>query len=419
MQRWQLASPRTTTFLLGAAALSLVVSIIVFPAEAFTASLKGLNLWWKLVFPALLPFLILTELMRGLGLLHAVGVLLEPLLRTLFRLPGAGGWAMALGFTAGMPAGASAVSLLRREGLVTREEGERLLSVSHLMSPVFLIGIIGAGFLHDPTAGLALASLHYAAALILALLHRFRSKGEPLTARAGSGGLFRRSADACRDAVVRDGRTFGKLLGDSVTASIQQLFVIGGCMMMFSVLLQVVSLSNLVPALGRAASMLGLSGADLASLLASLLPGVFEPHLGAFAIVQHPAWLADPWCYALLSLLLGWGGFSAHAQVKSLTAATDLRFGGFLLSRLAHGGIASLLTLIAWEPLNAWLGGTEQAARAAFLPGLGTGWSATRDSLWPLVSPMMLQFGTVLLLLLVLSVFAAFLFYRHRKSPDS
>lgn len=43
------------------------------------------------MFPALLPFLIITELLRGMGVLHGLGALMEPLLRALLRLPGAGG----------------------------------------------------------------------------------------------------------------------------------------------------------------------------------------------------------------------------------------------------------------------------------------------------------------------------------------
>ncbi|UUZ95772.1 hypothetical protein LJK87_15960 [Paenibacillus sp. P25] len=410
--------PRTVTLLLSSAALGLVVSIILFPDEAFHASLSGLHLWWKLVFPALLPFLIMTELMRGLGLLHAFGILMEPLLRVLFRLPGTAGWVMALGLTAGMPAGASAVCSLRRDGQLTREEGERLLSVSHVMSPVFLIGVVGTGFLHNPTTGLALAILHYAAAILVALYQRIRSDGAGRQASRDEarGNLLVRSIDAFHSAQARDGRTFGKLLGDSVSAGIQQLFIVGGCMMIFSVLLKVVSLSGILQSLSDLASVLGITGTDALAVLTSLLPGLFEPHLGAYALTQ-PIPLTGPWPYALLSLLLGWGGLSAHAQVKSFTVGTDLRFTGFIRSRILHGDLASLLTLLGWEPLNRWLSGPITTDKTVFLPRFSAGWSDGRDSLWPLVSPMMLQFGTILLLLTLLSVFAAFLFYRHRKSP--
>ncbi len=420
MQRLQvLFSPRFTTLLLGAAALALVVSIIAFPEEAFRSSLQGLQLWWKLVFPALLPFLIVTELLRGMGVLHGLGVLLEPLLRLLFKLPGVAGWIVALGFTAGMPAGAAAVGQLRKDGTLTRDEGERLLSASHLLSPVFLVSVVGVGFLQSATAGLALAVIHYASTLLLTLLHRFRSAPGPhplpgkQTRDKGGAGRLGRSFDALQDARTRDGRTFGKLLGDSVTSSVQQLFLIGGCMMMFSVLLHAVSLSGLVSVLASLASALGLNRDNALTLVQALLAGLFEPHLGAYALSQSMESASSALPYALLSLLLSWGGLSTHAQVKSLTAASDLRYLRFLRSRLEHGGIAFAITCLAWKPLTDSLGG-EQPVLADYT-AVRSGWSLERDSLWPLVSPMMLQFGMMLLVLLVLSVFAAFLFQRRRQ----
>ncbi|MCP3771738.1 sporulation protein [Paenibacillus sp. MZ04-78.2] len=419
MQRLQaLFSPRFTTLLLGAAALALVVSIIAFPDEAFRSSLQGLQLWWKLVFPALLPFLIITELLRGMGVLHGLGVLLEPLLRLLFRLPGVAGWIVALGFTAGMPAGAAAVGQLRKDGTLTRDEGERLLAASHLLSPVFLVSVVGVGFLQNATAGLALAVIHYASTLLLAVLHRFRSAPGPYplpkmkSQDKGGAGWLSRSFDAFQEARTRDGRTFGKLLGDSVTSSVQQLFLISGCMMMFSVLLHAVSLSGLVSTAASLASALGLNRDNAITLAQALLAGFFEPHLGAYALSQYTEAASSALPFALLSLLLSWGGLSTHAQVKSLTAASDLRYLRFLRSRLEHGGIAFVLTCLAWKPLTDSLGG-EQPVLAHYA-AVRSGWSFERDSLWPLVSPMMLQFGTMLLVLLVLSVFAAFLFHRRR-----
>ncbi|AEI44392.1 nucleoside recognition domain-containing protein [Paenibacillus mucilaginosus] len=416
MHRLQaLLSPRLATLFLGMAALALVASIIAFPDGAFQASLQGLHLWWKLVFPALLPFLIATELLRGMGVLHGLGALLDPLLRLLFRLPGAAGWPLALGFTAGMPAGASAVGPLRKDGLLQREEAERLLAGSHLMSPVFLVAVVGTGFLQSPSAGLALALLHYVSGALVMLWHRLNSpsSGAALpggAARRTGPGWLRHAWEAYHDAKARDGRTFGKLLGDSVSSGVQQLFLIGGAMMMFSVLLHALNLSGLPSLLASALSLLGIAAPEAKHLASALLAGVLEPHLGAYALSQAAGTTSAPLPYALLGGLLAWGGFSTHAQVKSLTASTDLRYSRFLLARLQHAGTAFFLTLGLWQPLMSRLH-AERPAFADFAPA-AYGWSLEQDSLWPLVSPMMLQFGTALLVMLVLSVFAAFLFYR-------
>ncbi|MDF2719503.1 MAG: ylbJ1 [Paenibacillus sp.] len=88
----------------------------------------------------LVLFLMLSEMMSGFGAVRGLGTMLEPLMRLLFRLPGHGGWAIAVGAVTGMPAGAEAAGKLRRENLVSREEGERLLALSHyrIAAPGFL-----------------------------------------------------------------------------------------------------------------------------------------------------------------------------------------------------------------------------------------------------------------------------------------
>lgn len=57
----------------------LVGAIIVQPDASFQASLQGLTVWWNIVFPGLLPFLVLFEIMLAFGLAHGMGALLSTL----------------------------------------------------------------------------------------------------------------------------------------------------------------------------------------------------------------------------------------------------------------------------------------------------------------------------------------------------
>ncbi|MDU2065610.1 MAG: hypothetical protein E6713_12350 [Sporomusaceae bacterium] len=68
----------------------MTLAMVVYPKEAFESAVMGLNLWWNVVFPALLPFFVLSEILMGFGIVHFIGVLLEPLMRPLFNVPGVG-----------------------------------------------------------------------------------------------------------------------------------------------------------------------------------------------------------------------------------------------------------------------------------------------------------------------------------------
>jgi len=394
-----------TTLLLGSLAAALVASIIAFPDKALQASLEGITIWWNIVFPALLPFMILTELLLGFGVVHALGTLLEPLARLLLRLPGTGGLALAAGALGGFPSGALFTAKLRGRKLLTRGEGERLLALSHLASPVLIVTVIGTGFLHSPRLGLLLAGVHYGGALLLGFVLPRQKKpsssapapGQPESAagagdsggaaagaaaeparthagpgsaagravradapapgrgeaapvkrrEAGSGAsrapLWRQAAGSLARARSEDGRAFGQLLGEAVTASVQSLMVIGGYIMIFSVIIHMLTMPDMLQAAG---GLLGLPvGPDLLHHLAS---GLFELHLGAHAAAGEQA-LPQSIKLALIAAFLGFGGLSSHAQALSAAYGAGLRYLPFLMARLLHACFSYLLVLLLWR----------------------------------------------------------------------
>lgn len=131
-------------------AMLLATAIISSPESSFNASLQGLKLWWTLVFPALLPFLMLSEMLSASGFVHAIGVLLEPLMKLVFRLPGSAGWTLALGMTSGFPGGAHGAVQLHQQGEISGRDAGRLASLAHFASPVTLLIVVGAAMLHSP-----------------------------------------------------------------------------------------------------------------------------------------------------------------------------------------------------------------------------------------------------------------------------
>ena len=54
-------------------------------------------MWWQIVFPSLLPFLILSELLISFGVVSFLGVMLEPFMRPFFRVPGVGWFCLGNG----------------------------------------------------------------------------------------------------------------------------------------------------------------------------------------------------------------------------------------------------------------------------------------------------------------------------------
>ncbi|MEK4007183.1 nucleoside recognition domain-containing protein [Paenibacillus sp. FSL H3-0333] len=404
-------------FIPGAAAILLAIAIIIAPEASFKASLTGLTLWWTLVFPALLPFLILSEMLSASGFVHGIGVLLEPLMKRCFRLPGAGGWTLVLGLTAGFPAGAGGVMQLHKQGVITDKEAGRLAAIVHYASPVTLLIVVGTAFLHSPAAGYALLAIHWlsgiAAGILSACFNGSRKITSPIPqvphesdpsltggrSHAKKASLPRRIHQAAADARSRDGRGFGKVLGESVSSAVQSLMIIGGYMIMFAVVVSIVT--RLFPQLP-------------ALVTASML----EIHLGARSMTSAAAGLEGfviggllgP---ALLSAGLAWSGICAQLQALTVLKAANVRFLPFTAVRLLHGLFAFAFTLLLWTPLlhiqSAVLPVLAGSPPAVQLQDIGTSLR-----IWTL-APQILGLMALLVILLLLLSAAVKLFTSSRR----
>lgn len=353
---------------LGVAALFLVVSLVMYPEAAFQSSLEGLKIWWEVVFPALLPFFIASEILMGFGVVHFLGVLLEPFMRPVFRVPGPGAFVMAMGLASGYPIGAKLTARLREQNLITRTEGERLVSFTNTADPLFMFGAVAVGFFHDVSLGVTIAIAHYTASLLTGILMRFhepRGKASPSPETTNEFFLLR-AVRAMHRARTKDGRSFGTLIGDAVMNSIHTLLMVGGLIIIFSVVIEVMTIINVTAIMTQLFAIilvpLGLS----AELATPLISGFFEITLGTKAASEFKDSLPLVYVIAIASLIIAWSGLCVHAQVASLLSSTDIRYTPYMVARLLHGLLAGVITLLVWNPVQRYLL-TSDAAIPAFL----------------------------------------------------
>lgn len=349
------------TLLFALSTIALVLTLVAHSQISFEAAVRGLKIWWEVVFPSTLPFIVLSEVLMGLGVVHFVGVLLEPLMRPLFNVPGTGGFILAMGFSSGYPVAAKLTTRLREQGSVTQAEGERLVSFTTTGDPLFVMGAVAIGFFHSEQMGLILALTHYSSALVIGLLYRFHTPfatvSKPLERTRLP--LPLRALQAMHRARLHDARPFGKLMGDAVQSALNTLFMIGGFIIVFSVLIQLFSAIQLTHLFSTLLSIFLVPFGFPPAFSQAIIAGLFEVTLGAQAASAVPDGVSMVWKAAIASAVLSWGGLSVHAQVASILSETDIRVAPYLFARAAHALLAAILTFIVWEPLHAsaWFSG--------------------------------------------------------------
>ena len=346
-------SKKAKVYLVAFAAMFMAISTILFPEVAFQASLSGLNVWFQVVFPALLPFFIMCELLMGLGVVNFIGVLLEPLMRPIFNVPGAGGFAMAMGLTSGYPMGSKITARLRRDGLCTRTEAERLMTFTNTADPLFMIGAVAVGMLGIPSLGVLLVIAHYVSVMIIGIAMRFYKRGDkespcgPATSPHGQkGNILHRALNELYKARESDKRPFSQLLTDSVRDSINSGLVIGGCIVLFSVVVKVLSAVGVTNILAAPLSFLmGLYG-NFTKLVSPMINGFFEISTGAQSVAQTLIPLSNK--LVAISMIVAWGGLSVTAQVSSMVFKTDIRLKPYIIARMCHAVLAGFITWLLW-----------------------------------------------------------------------
>ncbi|HWO95105.1 MAG TPA: sporulation integral membrane protein YlbJ [Bacillus sp. (in: firmicutes)] len=350
------------TLALAASAFVLVSALIIYPKEAFDASLRGLNMWWTVVFPSLLPFFIFSEMLIGFGVVRFIGVVLEPFMRPLFRVPGSGGFVLAMGMASGFPAGAKLTARLRQEGQITASEAERLVSFTNSSNPLFIFGAIAVGFFKNPSIGLILALSHYLGNICVGFLMRFHGNNDRTDERDKRPYSFKTALREMHHTRLKDNRPIGKLLGDAVTSSIQTLLMIGGFIILFSVLNRLLFLMGITTLFSHFFSYLLLLFGFSQELSLPLISGIFEITLGS----QMTSKASDSVLWqqiAIVSFILAFSGFSVQAQVASILAETDIRFSPFFVARLFHGLFSVILSLLLWKPLSPYILASQPATK--------------------------------------------------------
>nr|WP_263328124.1 sporulation integral membrane protein YlbJ [Neobacillus sp. Marseille-Q6967] len=352
------------TIFLSLSAVIIAASLISYPKESFEASVRGLNMWWEIVFPSLLPFLIVSELLIGFGVVKFIGVLLEPLMRPLFKVPGVGGFVMAMGMASGYPAGAKLTARLRQEDQLTQIEAERLVSFTNSSNPIFIFGAVAVGFFYNPNLGVILALAHYLGNISVGLIMRFYGKETPVKKMGKEEtSKIRTALSALHQTRLKDKRPIGKLLGDAVNSSIQTLLMIGGFIILFSVINKLLYLLHITAALSKGFEVI-LSALSLPDMLSiPLISGLFEITMGSQLTSQvEDATLLQQ--TMITSFILAFNGFSVQAQVASILAQTDIRFKPYFIARIIHGFLASIFALLLWNPIYVRFYSKEQPSNA-------------------------------------------------------
>ncbi|GAY76451.1 membrane protein [Sporolactobacillus inulinus] len=335
---------KTFTYLLAAGSVALVALMVCYPEVAVGGSIKGLTIWWNQVFPALFPFFVLAELMISFGVVNFAGILMEPLMRPIFRLPGIGGFVLMMGVVSGFPAGARITADLYKDKKLTKSEAERLASFTNFSNPLFIFSVTAVQFFHQASLGIIFALSHYFGNLCVGLTMRFfsNSKKGQIPSKSARDSFMHLSV--CTKSVLRTisrsekNRRCRRVIGYDTLGNwrFHRSFS-----MLYQLFLNIGAINLLGEVLSICFKWIGFSP----ELGSAVIPGLFELTIGDKSVAELTSVpLIEQ--VVVVSGLLGFCGFSIQAQAVSILSQAGLSSRLFLIGRILqmiYSSIAAFL----------------------------------------------------------------------------
>lgn len=293
-----------------------IAYMIIFSDIAVSSAVKGLNLWLHIVFPSLLPFFICTEILNRTGFSRLMGIVFEPIMRPIFNVPGCGSFAVILGLLSGFPIGAKITSDLRKNNEISKIEAERLIAYTNNSGMFFIAGSVCAGMLKMPELGIFMLLANIMASLTVGIIFGFYKKNAP---KAGTKKISYNSST--------NNMNFSQILIESIKSSTLNLLFIGGFIILFSVIINILIIDN--------------------KFIDCIISGFIEITTGVDMIskITNISLLQK---IMAISAIIGWSGFSVHFQVIGIISYTDISIKPYFIGKALQSAFCVIYIIIFW-----------------------------------------------------------------------
>ncbi len=314
----------------------ILVQIVSNPKLSISSASEGLNLWFNLLVPSLFPFILISDLLVSFGFIDLFSKYLEPIMRPVFNVSGIGILPFSMSIMSGYPVGAKLTSKLRSMNSISKIEGERLICFSSTSGPLFIVGTVLLGMVGATNLSPLMIIPHYLGAITLGILLKFYKKDSEKKLNNYSIGKipYKKSSN---------NYSIGFIISKSIKESLDSIAVIGGFVIIYSVVINILLSSNTFNLLINKISMIICIDENI---LKGLIAGIVEITNGCNIISKLNIDIFHK--ILLLNSIIAWGGFSIHSQALAFISTTDIKPSIYLISKMFHSILTSLYTYIGY-----------------------------------------------------------------------
>ena len=316
--------------------LVFTICLVIFSSTNFQAAKSGLKLWANSVIPSLFPFFIATELLSKTNMPKLFGKLFHKLMKPLFNVSGEGSFALIMGVLSGYPIGAKIAVDFRKNNICSKEECERLISFTNNSGPLFIIGTVGISLFGSSSIGFLLLFTHILACITVGFLFRFWKKNKTTQIHFETS----KYDNKLQPITIS---TLGESLSQAITSATSTILMIGGFVVIFSVIISICNTSGITNGIVLIFSPICDKLRIPHQISGALFTGILEITNG-INLIANIKLKQISINIILTSFLLGIGGISILLQVLSIIYKSDLSIKPYIIGKILHGFIAAFYT---------------------------------------------------------------------------
>lgn len=149
-----------------------LICIISSPQKYISVALNAIDVWAKILVPALFPFFVFTKLLTSFGYAERVSLLFQKTTYKFYKTPPISAYVFLMSILTGYPVGSKLVSDLYNNGQISKQDAKKIITFTSNSGPMFIIGSVGIGMLTSKSAGYIILLSHIIGALINGLFYR-------------------------------------------------------------------------------------------------------------------------------------------------------------------------------------------------------------------------------------------------------
>lgn len=320
----------------------IIINLIISPDAMLDTSLSTLILWLTKVFPSLFPFMVCSSILTKYGFAEFLGILLNPIVKFLFKLRGICSFPIILGLLSGYPIGAKITANMYEDKKITLSEATHLMYFTNNAGPLFLIGTVGTSFFSSPETGYLLLISCFLGAIFSGIIYAFIKPKDAINPEY-------KTTKITKTTKTKSSESFFEVLSFSISNSLSTIAQICGFMIFFAIFitsLEEFKFFVLINSINESNTMFDIFSVSN-EFLKAVFSGIIEMTTGIYQLSISPD--RTDIRLVFVCVLSSFGGCSILGQTFAIIKNLPIKKSSYLIAKLINSAISGFIFYVLYN----------------------------------------------------------------------